>query len=132
MREDYELFLRYLAVRHPEDAEGFDEAAYVRSYIRSPVETVIVRYRTPAGRLVALSYLDVLPDGLSSVYFAFDPDESKRSLGVYSVFAEAAFARELGLRWYYLGFWVKDCRKMAYKANFRPYQLACDGEWREV
>jgi arginine-tRNA-protein transferase len=132
MREDYDLFARYLGARHPEEAAGLDETAYIRAYVRSPVETVIVRYRTPEGKLVALGYLDALPDGLSSVYFAFDPDESKRSLGAYSVFAEAALARRLGLRWYYLGFWVKNCKKMAYKTNFRPYQLARDGEWKEA
>jgi arginine-tRNA-protein transferase len=127
--EDYGLFMKYLRARHPEEASGFDEMTYYRAYVASPVETAIVRYRNPEGKLIALSYLDVLDDGFSSVYFAFDPDESKRSLGVYSVFAESTILRSLGKRWYYLGFWVVSCKKMAYKAGFRPHQIAKDGEW---
>lgn len=127
--EDYALFMKYMRARHPEDAAECDEQAYYRAYVISPVETAIVRYRTPDGKLVALSYLDVLDDGFSSVYFAFDPAESKRSLGVYSVFAESAILRSLGKRWYYLGFRVSACKKMAYKAGFRPHEIAKDGEW---
>ena len=127
--EDYALFMEYMSARHPEEAAEFDEMAYCRAYVVSPLETAIVRYRKPDGKLVALSYLDVLDDGFSSVYFAFDPAESKRSLGVYSVFAESALLRSLGMRWYYLGFWVSTCKKMSYKAGFRPHQIAKDGEW---
>jgi arginine-tRNA-protein transferase len=127
--EDYALFMKYMRTRHPEEAKEFDEMTYYRAYVASPVETAIVRYRTTDGRLVALSWLDALADGFSSVYFAFDPDEARRSLGVYSVFAESAILRSLGKRWYYLGFWVSACRKMAYKSGFRPHQIAKDGEW---
>ena len=128
-REDFTLFRSYLAARHPEDADGFDEASYCRSYLSSPVQGAIARYRTSDGRLVALGFLDVLAYGFSSVYFAFDPAESRRSLGVYSVFAECLLLASLGKRWYYLGFWVEGCRKMAYKAGFRPHEVARGGQW---
>ena len=128
-REDFVLFRAYLAARHPEDARGFDEEAYCRSYLCSPVEGAIARYRTADGRLVALGFIDVLADGFSSVYFAFDPAESRRSLGVYSVFAECSLLASMGKRWYYLGFWVAGCRKMEYKAGFRPHELAREGRW---
>jgi len=127
--EDYALMKRYLLARHREEAESLGEAEYRKAYVESPVEGAIARYRTADGRLVAAGYLDLLPEGLSSVYFAFDPDESRRSLGVFSVFAEARIARELGKRWYYLGFWVACCRKMAYKAGFRPHEIARGGVW---
>lgn len=127
--EDFSLTRRYLLARHPEEANGLGEAEYRASYIESPVAGAIARYRTADGRLVAAGYLDLLPDGLSSVYFAFDPAESPRSLGVFSVFAESRIARELGKRWYYLGFWMADCRKMAYKAGFRPHEIARGGVW---
>lgn len=128
--EDYRLFTKYLRMRHGEDATGWDERTYVAAYIESPVDSAIVRYRDGAGTLVALGFVDVLPGGFSSVYFAFDPDEGRRSLGSYSVFAESALLRSVGKRWYYLGFLVPDCRKMAYKANFRPHELARDGTWQ--
>lgn len=93
------------------------------------MEGAIARYRTADGRLVALGFIDVLVDGFSSVYFAFDPAETRRSLGVYSVFAECSLLASLGKRWYYLGFWVDGCRKMEYKAGFRPHELAHEGRW---
>jgi arginine-tRNA-protein transferase len=127
--EDYALMKRYLLARHPEEAAALGEEEYRKAYVESPVAGAIARYRTADGRLVAAGYLDLLPDGLSSVYFAFDPDESRRSLGVFSVFAESRIARELGKRWYYLGFWVAGCRKMAYKAGFRPHEIARGGVW---
>jgi arginine-tRNA-protein transferase len=130
--EDYALFSRYLRARHPEDAGDFDREAYVRGYLCSPVESLILRYRNPSGALLALSFVDVLADGLSSVYFAFEPDESRLSLGVYSVFAECALLKGLGLRWYYLGFYVDGCRKMEYKARYEPHELASGGLWREA
>jgi len=129
-REDYDLFKKYLAARHGETANEFDENEYYNTYVRSPVETLLVRYRTAEGRLVAVSYLDSLPLGLSSVYFIFDPDEGKRSLGVYSVFAEADLLRATGKKWYYLGFWIHGCAKMSYKANFKPCEIAKDGLWK--
>ena len=95
-REDFDLFSKYLAARHGETEHSFDEDDYFQAYIRSPVETILARYRTAEGSLVAVSYLDSLPGGLSSVYFIFDPDEGKRSLGVYSVFAEADLLRAEG------------------------------------
>jgi len=128
-RADYNLFKKYLETRHSETAHSFDEEEYSQAYIRSPVETLLARYWTEEGKLVAVSYLDSLPLGLSSVYFIFDPDEAKRSLGVYSVFAEANLLRSMGKRWYYLGFWIHDCLKMSYKGNFKPFETAHDGIW---
>jgi arginine-tRNA-protein transferase len=130
--EDYALFSRYLRSRHPEDAADFTEGSYVNAYVKSPVDTVIVRYRDPAGKLVAISFLDALADGLSSVYFAFEPDEARRSLGTFSVYAESEWLVALGMKWYYLGFWIAGCPKMSYKAGYRPHQLAKDGIWRDA
>jgi arginine-tRNA-protein transferase len=128
-KADYELFKKYLAARHGETANELGENEYYGAYVRSPVETVLARYRTADGRLIAVSYLDSLGEGLSSVYFIFDPDEAKRSLGVYSVFAEAGLLRSMGKRWYYLGFWIQDCAKMSYKGNFKPFETAKEGIW---
>ena len=130
--EDYALFSRYLCARHSVGRDGFTREDYRRSYIESPVESAIVRYRKSDGSLVALSFLDVLPDGLSSVYFAFEPEEGRRSLGVHSVFADSSLARGLGKRWYYLGFRVAGCKKMEYKAHFAPHEIATGGAWRAV
>lgn len=84
----------------------------------------LAEYRDPAGRLLALGFLDILPAGLSSVYFAWEPEAQKRSLGSFSIIAETRLAASMGLGWYYLGFWVPGARRMDYKADFSPFELA--------
>lgn len=126
--EAIELYARYQAGRHgssepidPDDTKSF--------LADSCVEGLLSLYRLE-GRLVGAGWLDLVADGLSSVYFAFDPAESKRSLGVYSLLAEIDLARRLGLRWLYMGFLVPGSPTMDYKRRYRPMELLVDGEWR--
>lgn len=132
--ERFELYRRYTAARHAEGGERQDSRAPYESFlIRNPLGTgAIAEYRLPDGRLAATGYLDVLPEGLSSVYFAFDPGLSSLSLGTWSVGRELELAASLGKRWYYLGFWVPGSPKMDYKGDFGPFEYARDGEWIPV
>lgn len=82
-------------------------------------------------KLAAISILDFGRRAASSVYHYFDPDEGRRSLGVYSVVKEIELCRRLGLDWYYLGFYVADCDRLSYKATYWPHQRRIDGEWVE-
>jgi arginine-tRNA-protein transferase len=129
--ERFRLYADYVLSRHGEMAE---HDSYCSFLVDSPVSGFISDYYLTQGgkrRLVANGYLDLMPNGLSSVYFAFDPAFSKRSLGVFSVMKEMEIAQKLGLSWYYLGFWVPQSPKMGYKGNFKPFQLARDGQWHD-
>lgn len=125
--ETYQLYRRYVAFQHQHDNEDSPKQ-YRRFLVNSPVDTRIMRYYTD-GRLIGAGWIDVLAEGISSVYFAFNPDAAKRSLGTYSVFQEASLATTMGMRWLYLGFYVADAQKMAYKARFAPHEFAQDGVW---
>ncbi len=134
--ERFSLYRRYLRARHGGEEEDEEAArrAYVEFLVESPLRgpgagSAVAEYRLADGRLIATGYIDLLPAGLSSVYFAFDPDESRRSLGTWSVLRELALALSLGRRYYYLGFWVPGSRKMDYKAWFRPFEYAQGGRW---
>jgi leucyl-tRNA---protein transferase len=132
--ERYRLYRKYVLARHGREGVDQEESrgSYARFLLESPLPGVIADYYAIIEgdkALVGNGYLDVLPDGLSSVYFAFDPDWAKRSLGVYSVIREIKLCAELGKRWYYLGFWVPGSRKMDYKARYRPAQIAPGGSW---
>lgn len=70
--------------------------------------------------LAGIGFLDVGADCLSSVYFCFDPRLADRSLGIFSALQEIEHARSLGLRYYYLGYYVPGCPTMDYKDHFRP------------
>jgi arginine-tRNA-protein transferase len=128
-REDvFALYKRYCAYQHDKADES--ERDFRLFLCASPLDTRMSLYYA-GEKLIAAGWLDFLPAGLSSVYFAFEPEEARRSLGVFSVMREIALAREMGLPYYYLGFIVEDSPKMSYKAAFRPQERLIDERWTE-
>jgi len=129
--EQFHLFQRYQEARHGEGDMAtmsfYDYRAMVED---TPIETLIVEYRDPADRLVAACLIDRLGDGLSAVYSFFDPELARRSLGTYTVLWLIAQAKARDLPYVYLGYWVAESRKMAYKTRFRPSEVLAGGSWR--
>jgi arginine-tRNA-protein transferase len=132
-REQYTLFHRYQATRH---RDGEMEAMSFRDYRvlieNSSARTVLIEFRDQAARLVAGCLVDIGERGLSAVYSFFDTDQPARSLGTYIVVKLAEWTHASGRPHLYLGYWIEECRKMAYKIRFRPIEgLGPDG-WREL
>lgn len=128
-RDHYELYLRYQAARHA--GGGMDQDSreqYAHFLLQSRVDTRLVEFRRDR-QLLMVSIIDVLTDGLSSVYTFFDPETRRDSLGTYNVMWQIAQCRALGLPYLYLGYWIRDCRKMSYKATFRPIEGLIEGQW---
>ncbi len=127
--EHFDLYVRYQRARHP--GGGMDESdpeKYTNFLLTQHVHTNFYEMRLER-KLLGIAVADVLSDGLSAVYTFFEPAESKRGLGVYSILLEIAEARSLGRPWLYLGYWIKQSPKMSYKHNFRPLELYRDGRW---
>lgn len=129
--EQFDLFAAYQRSRHRGgDMASMDFDDYRALVEDTAVETKAVEFRDPDGLLVGLCLTDWIANGLSAVYSVFSPDVSRRSLGTYIILWLIERARELGLKHVYLGFWVADCSKMSYKANFQPLEGYIAGRWR--
>jgi len=131
--EHYRLFSRYVGSRH-EDGEMADMSFgdYAAMVEESPLPSQIVAHHRDDGSLAAACLVDRLRDGLSAVYSFFDPLEPDRSLGTYVVLHLVERTRELGLPYLYLGYWIADSRKMAYKARFQPLEALGPGGWQPL
>jgi arginine-tRNA-protein transferase len=73
------------------------------------------------NRLIGVDLIDILEDGVSSIYFYYDPDFAKYSLGRLSLYNQILFAKKSQKKWIYLGYYVKDCPSLSYKSQYKPY-----------
>lgn len=127
--EHFDLYQRYQVKRHP--GAGMDDdmhSQYRQFLLASRVDTRLAEFRNAAGELMIVSVIDVLEDGLSAVYTFFEP-EAPGSLGTWAILWQVEQCRQAGLPWVYLGYWIEESRKMAYKSAFQPYQLLRAGRW---
>ncbi len=74
-------------------------------------------------KLIGVDLIDILEDGISSIYCYYDPDYSEYSIGTYSLLYQIQLARNLGLKWIYLGYWVEGCKAFSYKTNYKPQEI---------
>ena len=132
--EHYELYKRYQQYRHA--GSGMDKHSFedYKSFLHnSHVPTQFYEFRLSADhRLAAVAVTDILQSSLSAVYSFFDPNFAQRSLGTFAILYEINRAQTLGLKWLYLGYWIKDCPKMAYKGNYRPLQIYQQASWQNI
>ncbi len=128
----FRLYQRYTRARHDDGDMADASPEEYLSFLSAPwCDTLFLEFWLEQN-LVGVAVTDVTEDGLSAVYTFFDPDLSARSLGTLAILRQIELARTLGLDHLYLGYWIRDSRKMAYKINFRPIELWRAGGWKRL
>ena len=137
----FALYTSYQATRHPDDnlkkqaeahrtAQIQNEADEYRHFLcQSNVESAMVEFRDTNNQVKIVSVIDVVNDGISAVYTFYDAAESKASYGTHSIMWLIEWTKLLDLPYFYLGYWIADSQKMAYKQAFKPQEKLIDGEW---
>ncbi len=130
--EYFDLYQRYLAARHR--GGGMDDptpGAFKGFLCASWSDTRFLELRHPHDdRLLAVGVVDCMDDALSAVYTFFEPEAQLRSLGRLMVLLEVELTLALGLRWLYLGYWIRDSARMRYKTEYQPLEYLWGGRWR--
>jgi leucyl-tRNA---protein transferase len=126
----YEMYLRYQKQRHTEsEMANSSEEDYI-SFLKSDwCKTQFIEFSIE-NELAGIAVVDYLENSLSAVYTFFDPKFSSHSLGVYAVLWQIEQAKKLGLHYVYLGFWIKNCKKMSYKTQYQPLQGLVNQQWQ--
>lgn len=138
--EQFDLLRRYLASRHPGGGmAAMDEVDYADMVEHTSVSTFVIEYREPSGedgqpgRLVAACLTDRQGDGLSMIYSFYDPDiEARSGLGNFVILDHIRRAREVGLAYVYLGYWVEGSPRMQYKVRYRPLERLGPEGWSRM
>jgi arginine-tRNA-protein transferase len=128
--EKLALYERFHHHQHVVKGWPLGDDASLDSFVNNPFPTEEWTYFV-GQRLIGVGYVDALSEGLSAIYFFWDPDERHRSLGTFNVLSIIEAARTRGLPHAYLGYYVDGCGSLEYKARFRPNEtLDADGHWQ--
>lgn len=133
-REHLALYNAYQIARHDGDKDaGERELAeqYSNFLVQSNVDSMLVEFRLD-DVLKMVSVVDIVSDGVSAVYTFYETGDAAASYGTYNILWLTDWCRSLNLPYLYLGYWIKDSPKMAYKRNFLPQEILVDGEWKTV
>jgi arginyl-tRNA--protein-N-Asp/Glu arginylyltransferase len=132
--EIYHLYASYINQRHsdgdmyPPSLEQF-ESFLCQGPAASNTRFICFRLEQ---KLLAVAVVDILPKGLSAIYTFFDPSYEVRSLGRLAVLWQIRWAQSQAMDFVYLGYWIKECQKMAYKAEYRPLQVFESLDWQPL
>ncbi|HYR05097.1 MAG TPA: arginyltransferase [Gallionella sp.] len=130
--EYYDLYQRYQHARHLDGGmDNDDRESYQNFLLQSNIDSLLVEFREQ-GVLRMVSVIDLLSDGLSSVYTFYEPGLPHTSFGVYNVLWQIEMCRKLDLDFVYLGYWIEHSRKMAYKTGYQPAQGLINGVWQAL
>ena len=131
--EHYAIFADYQRDRHSDGEMAAMTFSDFRAMVEdTAVDTQLVEFRTTDGVLIAGCLIDRISDAFSAVYSYYAPQEGERGLGNFMILWPVETAASIGLSHVYLGYWIEDCEKMAYKTRYRPIEILGDTGWEAL
>jgi leucyl-tRNA---protein transferase len=132
----YALYAQYQRIRHAEEntqtAPTNDDKEQYRQFLcHSNVESLMIEFSDAQDNVKIVSVVDVVQDGISAVYTFYDATDRKSSYGTFAIVWLCEWTKTLNLPYLYLGYWIANSQKMAYKQLFKPLEKLVDGEWTE-
>lgn len=130
-QDHFDLYQRYMSYRHAGSSmESDDPEHYLRMMKAEWCTTRLAEFRND-NKLIGVAITDWLVDGFSAVYTFFDPDFSRYSPGTFSILQQVSEARKTGRQYLYIGYWIKECKKMSYKNKFTASQIFNGHGWQD-
>lgn len=131
-QQHFDLYCHYISSRH--HGGGMDDPTpenYIQFLSSQWSETIFYEFFLEQ-QLVAVAVVDQFDEALSAVYTFFSPEYEQRSLGSFAILWQIEQAKQLNLKWLYLGYWIKECHKMSYKTDYQPLEYYQYGTWQTV
>lgn len=127
--DQYLLYEKYISQRHANGDMYPPSREQYRSFLIQGVSTTRFVELSIGENLLAIAVTDELEDGLSAIYTFYDPEQAEFSPGTYAILWQIEEARRRNLKYLYLGYFIRDCRKMRYKTQFQPYEARINERW---
>ncbi|MEP1471657.1 MAG: arginyltransferase [Halieaceae bacterium] len=125
----YDLYRRYIEQRHADGDMYPPDREQYESFLNNAWDCTRYFRFYHEEQLLAVAVVDEMVDGLSAIYTFFEPEALQRGLGTYAILWQVEKAREMGLEHLYLGYWIENCQKMAYKSEYQPLELFSNSRW---
>lgn len=131
--EYYNIYIQHNQRFNTSKQEAESKSEFIDGFFSQSCSSFILTY-SYENEVIAWGILDEGESGISSVYFAFNPAYSSRSLGHFGALTELDYAKRNNYQYYYLGYFVESNPSMAYKASYKPHELFdwSSREWQEV
>ena len=133
--DHFALYSSYQLARHSDvetqtEVNLENEAEQYQQFLcNSHLESLLIEFRDEQHALKIVSIVDIVSNGVSAVYTFYDTTDNKASFGTFAIMWQAQWASSLKLDFLYLGYWIADSQKMAYKQQFKLQEKLIDGEW---
>lgn len=129
-KERYDLFRKYLSFRHSDGMMlNMTRGDFDNFFYETPAKSRVYDIISESDKILGSILLDEMTDAMSAVYSFYEPKLLSNGLGILLILKSLEEAKRINKKYLYLGYWVKESKKMNYKILFNNLQLFIDGNW---